>query len=317
MVAIGILVCALFSWTMLTYVRDSRRPMVVPLVTDPSTTNGYTIMLCHRRRSSVGPARLRGEWSRGRAELVGRWREEIGFTAYVQVHQVSRWSVTYNLVVASRAWPIVAFISILHGLPVPRPTAFDRETREEKWDVIEQLDFADREAALSFLASQGAAAARAALADDALTVMRRSQALFLRTSEAFAHENTQPPGCYTLFTLRSRPYLGVSEAMRYWLTHHRPFVVQQQPVVQFCAYYQHVAEHGADIDAAAAALSHAAGAPWDAVASLAHQRFAVLAGGIIDPRVLVANTRLVVDETRFLETQRSALLIGTPLVRIA
>ena len=315
MVWIGILISALLCWTMLIYLRDSKRPMVEPEAT-PAITNGYTIMLCHKRGRGVGRSRVRGEWSRGRAELVRSLREEIGFTSYVQVHQVSRWSLTYNLVVASRSWPLVAIISILHGLPVPRPRLFHRETREERWDVIEQFAFFDHASALAFLAAEGAANARTSLAADTKGIMRRSHAIFLRSSEAYAEAGMKPPGCYTLFALRSRPYLGTEEAMRYWLKHHRPFVVKQQPVLGYCAYWQHVAERSTEIDSAIHEMSAAEGEPWDAVASLQHRTFADLASGIVNPRVLLANTRLVNDEVRFLETERSSLLIGKPLAAI-
>lgn len=319
MIWIGLLVSALLIGVMLVYARDSQRyTMILPEVTDGlTTTSGYTVMLCHKRAKGVGRGQIRKDWSQHRADLIRTWQERIGFSAYVQVHQVSRLSITYNLVLASRSWPLIAVISILHGIPVPRKTTFDKETREERWDAIEQFDFVDRDAALRFLSGAPAADARAALMAHTLGIMRRSHAIFMRTSEAYPHDGTENLKCYTLFTLRSRTYLGAPEAMRYWLTHHRPFVVQQQPVLEYHAYFQHVAERSADLDAGVAGLSHAQGDAWDAVASLQHPSFAALVSGIVNPRILMANSALVNDEARFLDTGRSALVIGVPLQRIA
>src|SRR5258707_601173 len=103
MIWIGICASALFVGIMLTYAGESQRyTMILPNATEGSTTSGYTIMLCHRRGRDKRRGQVRKAWSGQRADLVRRWRGDIGFASYVQVHRVSRLSLTYNLILASR-----------------------------------------------------------------------------------------------------------------------------------------------------------------------------------------------------------------------
>ena len=302
MSTIGILILAFILWVVRAHVKAARRPWSPSETPEQPETTAITILICHRLAEDRTATQMQAEWAPARAALVAKHWDAIGAQGYALVPRLNRWNVVFLLVALSRSWLVAAIGSILHGLPVP---ARGREERE-LWDMIEVLDFADVNAARDFCGS----ATAGSLAEDAAPWTAHAQAIPMVTTRAFLRTHLAPEATVTLFCLRGRPEIGRGGMLDYWLDRHRPFVQGLRPVLNYAWYDQLIARGAEDLEAPADALLPGL-APWDGVASIGYGHLRDMAMGALDPRVQLANLRLVYDETRFLDLPRSALMVGT------
>ncbi|MEM1299235.1 MAG: EthD domain-containing protein [Pseudomonadota bacterium] len=299
----GIVITALILLTVLSFVKQAARPYPGPTEQpeEPETT-GVAVMLCHRLTGEHDHPRMVTKWLPARAKLVDAHWDTVGALRYVQVPQLSRWNIVFLLVALSRSWLVAAIGSMLHGLPSPA----GRKHPDELWDLIEVFEFADSTGAAAFLASEAAEA----LAEDGDGWSVHAQAIPMVTTRAYLRTHFAPDAAVTLFCLRGRPEIGRDGMIDYWLDQHRPFVQGLQPVLNYAWYDQHIARGAEDLDAAA--RDYLPGhAPWDGMASIGYPHLRDLVYGAVDPRVQLANLRLVYDETRFIDLPQSALMLGT------
>lgn len=301
MSTLGIIILALVLWVVWAHVKAARRPWSPSETPEHPETTGIAILLCHRLAKDRTAAQMRQDWAPRRADLVARHWDATGARSYAIVPRLNRWNFVFVLVALSRSWLVAAIGSVLHGLPIPARA----RDESELWDMIEVLDFPDIDTAHAFLASDSART----LAEDASTWAAHSQAIPMVTTRAFLRTHFAPDAAVTLFCLRGRPEIGREGMLDYWLDQHRPFVQGLRPVLNYAWYDQHIARGAEELEAAAQA--HLPGlAPWDGVASIGYGDLADMAVGALDPRVQLANLRLVHDETRFIDLPRSALMVG-------
>lgn len=298
----GFLILAAILWVIWSYVRQSRRPFAPSESPEHPVTTGVAVLLCHRLAAGKSRRQMEKEWLPDRAALVEERWDTLGALRYVQVPRLNRWNIVFLLVSLSRSWLVAAMGSILHGLPTPAR----RERDDELWDLIEVLEFADQNAARTFFMNGGARLFIARAADWS----SHSQVVPMVTTRAFLRTHFAPEAAVTLFCLRGRPEIGRNGMIDYWLDQHRPFVQGLRPVLDYAWYDQHIARGAENLEAAAQDEAPDR-VPWDGVACIGYPHLRDLVYGVLDPRVQLANLRLVYDETRFIDLPQSALMLGT------
>lgn len=255
------------------------------------------LLVCHRRARSIAAGDFLGPWAEERAALVARHRAALGHPDYHQIRRLSRLSLVYNAVRVSRSWPLTALISLLRGRRPP--TLFGN--RDERWDLLEVLEWpgpAHRDADLH---SDAGRAALAVLSQHALASTRHGTVLSAeRVDTAPLAPDADAPTAVALFCLRAKPPLNREQMLADWIGRHGPLVAALRSALGYAAYAQLALREG-DGDPAA----------FDGVALLGYPGLGSLRLGLIRPRTQLANLRLVWDETAFLDTGRSALIMGT------
>ncbi|MDX1644528.1 MAG: EthD domain-containing protein, partial [Thermoanaerobaculia bacterium] len=111
--------------------------------------DAYKLLLCHRRRRIVPTAEFHGTWREKARELTLDHQPTLGFSRYAQVHQVAWADPLYEGIVTSRSRPVTNLVSRLVGR---RPDPAEQDSlkwRRERWDVVEEMWFDDREGMLN------------------------------------------------------------------------------------------------------------------------------------------------------------------------
>ncbi|PWG63958.1 hypothetical protein [Sediminicurvatus halobius] len=262
-----------------------------------------TLLICHRRARSLSAGDFLGPWAEERAALVARHQAALGHPDYHQIRRLSRLSIVYNAVRLSRSWPLTALISLLRGRRPPSLIG----NRDERWDLVEQLQWpepAQREAAL---ASEPGGAALQALAQHADAATRHHALLSTERVDTMPlAPGETAPDAVALFCLRAKPPMEREHMLADWIGRHGPLVASLQGALGYAAYAQ-LAVRGNDDTPTA----------FDGVALLAYPGLGTMRLGLIRPRTQLANLRLVWDETAFLDTGRSALIIGRVARRLS
>lgn len=298
---LGIIILAIILWVVWSYVKAARRPWSPSETPETPEVTGIAILLCYRLAEDRTATQMRQDWTRQRADLMEKLWAQTGARSYALVPRLNRWNFVFLLVALSRSWPVAALTSILHGLPVPERIRIETEL----WDMIEVLDFDNAEGARAFLGSDAART----LAEDAAPWTSHAQAIPMVTTRAFLRTHLAPEAAVTLFCLRGRPEIGRTGMIDYWLEQHRPFVQGLRPILNYAWYDQHIARGAEELEAPATAYLPGLGT-WDGVASIGYGDLQAMAMGALDPRVQLANLRLVYDEARFIDLPRSALMVG-------
>lgn len=255
-----------------------------------------TLLICHRRARGLAARDFLGRWAAERAELVARHHAALGHPHYHQIRRLSRLSLVYNAVRLSRSWPLTALISLLRGRRPPSLAG----NRNERWDLVEMLQWPEPAHRDADLDSEPGQAALAALSQQAMASTRHGAVLSAeRVDTVPLGPGDAAPAAVALFCLRAKPPMDREHMLADWIGRHGPLVASLRGALGYAAYAQ-LAVRGSD------------GAPsaFDGVALLAYPGLATMRLGLIRPRTQLANLRLVWDETAFLDTGRSALIIG-------
>ncbi len=268
------------------------------------------LLLCHRRAHDQDVDIFFSAWAASRAELVRSLQHRSGYASYFQVQRVSRLHPVYVALRLSRHPLITACISALKSLrPAmrrPSPSASD----EERWDLLEffvwhhdpgRVDHGELEDMLARLQSH---------ADGRV---RRSQQVLAARPAWFGARPMADCAAVVTFCLRPRPGLGVADMLDYWLRSHGPFVNGMRKAIGFARYEQITAIR----DTSAGSGPRASSDPFAGAAVLGYRRMRDLAVGTVRPATIIANLKLVWDESGFMNHRRSALVLGRVANRLA
>lgn len=268
------------------------------------------ILLCYRRRRGLRRSGFRRYWKEERKPLVRALQASLGFPDYAQLRRSSRLNLLYVGIRLSRSWPFVALLSALQRRRIP-PLFPGKGGAHEHWDVVETFTYASLEAAVTALSSPDGRAALARLRDDAEALVGNGAAVAMdrhpvHTDKALGHPRTA-----TLFFLRARAPMTGSEMLEYWGGSHRALVEALAPAMGHRIYDQlHPTGDGSTVQAIEA-FGGSQTDPFDGVARLCYRSQWTLIRRLIDPRLHIANVRLVRDELGFVELGASALVFGT------
>lgn len=270
----------------------------------------YEIVLCYRHRDGVGSSAFRSYWDQERAALVRELLDDLGRPAYAQLQRASRFNPLYLSIRLSRSWPIAAFFSMLRGLKIP-PFPPRHGGEDERWDVVETLTYPSRDVALAALSMPNGRSAIGRMWLDAVNRVRNGAAVAAEKLVVTRDETLGFPRAVTMFFLRPRPPRSGEEMLRYWSSSHRALVESLTTATGHRIYDQ---LHARDIDPAVPReVSEFGGhrtAPFSGVARLGYANQWALLRRFIDPRLYIANTRLVMDEVGFIDLGSSALVFG-------
>lgn len=274
-------------------------------------TQGIDIVLCYRRRRGLRRGKLKSHWRQNRVGLTRRLQQHLGFSAYTQIHRSSRINPLYLGICLSRSWPVAALFSLVRRLPVPALVA-PHGGSDERWDIVEILSYSSPEAARDALTTASGMDALSALRDDAEPFVRNGIAVVAQRLTMTDDTSLRYPRTVTMFLLRPRPGLGREAMLEYWKTDHRSLVESLTAAMGHRIYRQ---LHVAGEDAGQANLLGAFGArmpvPYSGIAYLAYNSQWSLLWRLFDPRLQIANLRLVKDEVGFIDLGSSWLVFGT------
>ena len=267
------------------------------------------ILLCYRRRDGIGRSRFGAYWRSDRKALVRVLHVQLGFPDYAQLRRSSRINPLYAGIRLTRSWPVAALVSLLKGSGIP-PLFPKTGGAHERWDVVETLTYASPEAAVAALSSPAGQAALARLRDDVEALVGNGAAVVADRQPVRADETLRHPRTVTLFFLRARPPMTAGKMLEYWGGPHRVLVESLASAMGHRIYDQ---LHAIRDDAKAAALDAFGGDqshPYAGVARLCYPSQWTLIRRLIDPRLHIANTRLIWDEVGFIDLGASALVFG-------
>lgn len=267
------------------------------------------ILLCYRRRQDIGRSRFRAYWRSERKALVRVLQAKLGFPDYVQLRRSSRINPLYAGMRLSRSWPVAALVSLMRGTGLPSPFP-KRGGAHERWDVVETLSYPSLDEAVAALSSPEGQTALARLRDDLEALVGNGAAIVADRQPVRADETLGHPRTVTLFFLRARPPMTAGKMLEYWGGPHRVLVESLTSAMGHRVYDQ---LHAIDADAPAAAIEPFGGEqshPYAGVARLCYASQWTLIRRLIDPRLHIANTRLVWDEAGFIDLGASALVFG-------
>ncbi|MEX2455036.1 MAG: hypothetical protein WD470_10045 [Rhodospirillaceae bacterium] len=271
----------------------------------------YEIVLCYRRRRNVGRRALKAHWRGDRKALVRRLQHDLGFSGYTQLHRSSRLNALYLGIRATRSWPSAALFSLLRGRKVPSPFP-SRGGADERWDIVETLAYPSLDALRSALATPAGASALAALRDDAAPMVRNGAALIAERRAVTSDDGLRFPRTVTMFQLRARPPMTGDDMLVYWGDKHRRLVESQTAAMGHRTYDQlHALRHENEDAQLLTPFGGGQPDPFAGIARLAYGSQWDLVWRLADPRLHVANMRLVGDEVGFIDLGASILVFGT------
>jgi hypothetical protein len=269
----------------------------------------FKILLCHRRRGWFGAGSFHRWWQDSYQKLVLELQPDLAYVRYAQLHQVPRANLLYQGIRFTRGRLVTGLLARSRGIDLPRPSE-DRATQDaERWDVVDELWYPSRAAAIAALASdRGRAAAHRLLAARAPRVRRTAIVLAdeLVTSEPAAAGAV----VRTMFCLRRVGRLTRDQMQGHWTTDHRDLVRRLAGDLKYIGYDQLITRSDPDLDAVLDALGGSDGAPYDGVAGLSFPGQWDLIKGLFSIREQRANLTLVGDEIAFIDGSRSSLVFG-------
>ena len=269
----------------------------------------YEILLCYRRRRGVGRSSFWDYWRGRRRTLAADLLADLGRPTYDQLRRASRINLPYLSIRLSRSWPFAALFSILRGLSVP-PIRPRFNVKSERWDVVEKLTYASRDAAIAALTSTAGRAAFDRLWSDVESRVGNGAAVGAEKLVVRSDDTLGFPRAVTMFFLRPRLPKTGEEMLRYWRTAHWALVQSLTAATGHRVYDQ---LHALKDDAVAQALASFGGRNDPTFAGIAYLCYTnqwALIRRFIDPRLYIANTRLVMDEVGFIDLGNSALVFG-------
>ena len=269
----------------------------------------YKILLCHRRQKGLGYSQLHRHWKEQRSRLVLDLREQLGFSRYAQLHQLSRGNLIGQAVRLSRSAGVSALIAAMQG--GEKPAKGDRHARhDERWDVVDEFSYPSKEGLIQALTSAAGVDAVRLLVEDHTPRARHTAAII--TEEFVAAEDTaaSSPRIAIMFCIRSARNMTRQEMQGYWETSHKQLTLSVQRNLKFSRLVQLHARSDPGFSPVLEILQGSVGEEFDGAALLgyASQRKLVLA--LSNPRALAANIKLVRDEATFIDLQRSTLVFG-------
>lgn len=274
-------------------------------------TTTTDILLCYRARRDVNRRRLRAHWRDKRLALLHRLQGDLGFSACSHLHRSSRLNPLYLGIRATRSWPSAALFSLIRGRALP-PFFPQNGGADERWDVVEALTYPSLEAARAALATESGGTALAALRDDAEPFVRNGAAVVTHRLSVTEDDGLQFPRTVTMFLLRSRSPMDDRAMLDYWQSEHKALVESLTTAMGHRTYCQ---LHVAPEDNGRAGILGAFGGrlpdPYAGIAYLAYGSQWDLLWRLVDPRLHVANVRLVKDEVGFIDLGASALVFGS------
>jgi hypothetical protein len=269
----------------------------------------YQIILCYRRRRSVSRAAFRTYWRRDRMPLLRGLQGKLAFSDYALLRRASRLNPLYVGIRLSRSWPFAALSAASRGLSIPPPFSM-RSGDDERWDVVETLTYESPDTIVEALSRPEGREALSRLRNDAESLVRNGAAIVgerhaVRSDASLGRRRT-----VTMLFLRPRPPKSGGEMLQYWGGSHRALVESLTSALGHRLYDQ---LHAVRDPATAGALDAFGGRqldPFDGVARLGYTSQWALIRRLIDPRLHIANFRLVRDEVGFIDLGGSALVFG-------
>lgn len=268
----------------------------------------FTLLICHRRGQGQRYPAFHTHWLQQRSQLVTRLKPQLQYDRYTQLHQAPRVNLLYQGILLTRSPVVTKLLTGKSGTP---KSWRDRQTqREERWDLVEQFDYACQDALVAaFTSAAGQQAAQQLVRDQTSTVRRTAIAIAERFA-AVAAPALGYPRANILFCLRRSQSLTRAAMLDYWGTHHKTLVQSVQPALGYQAYDQlHVRSHPA-FKTIIGALGSSVGEPFDGIAALTYGSESAVTQSFLSLRSQWANFQLVKDETTFLDLPRSALVFG-------
>lgn len=271
----------------------------------------HKVLLCHRRPSGMSRAAFQRDWHDRRRPLVLGLQSDLGFHHYTQIHQVSPWNAVYQGTRASRSWAITAPAAALDGRRVPPPWRDDRSFLPRGgWDVIETLAYPADPGPENALASRSAHEALHRLADDQATHAGHTRSLVADSRVPVPAPAASPAPISLLFFLRSWTDVPRDEMLDYWGSQHKALFVSLQEALGYREYEQMHVRSGPTPLSQIEPLGPPPSPPVAGIARITYPDLRTLALRVLSPASLVANARLVRDETTFADMQRSRLVLG-------
>lgn len=270
----------------------------------------YKLLLCHRRARQVSRQSFQAYWRDQRSQLAIELQSGLGFVEYGQTHQVSRWNLLYQGARASRSWVVTAPFAALDGNKVPPPWARGRSAKPDAaWDVVEALGYPSEQAAVEALTSSSGTDALRRLADDQAPRTRRTVSFVTETHVPARDPDPPVPQVSLLFFLRSWEEMTRREMLDYWETDHAELFLSLQEAMGYREYEQmHVRSPPSSVPLDS--LGAYAGASADGIARITYADLWTMGLRGLHPAALLANVRLIRDETTFADLQRSTLVLG-------
>ena len=270
----------------------------------------FKVLLCHRRAAGQSRREFQRHWRDRRSQLAIELQSRLGFVRYGQTHQVSRWNLIYQGARASRSWMVTSLFAALDGNKVPPPWAGSRSGKPDAaWDVVEALGYPSEQAATEALTSSPGSDALRRLADDRAFRTRRTVLYATETHVPVRDPEPSTPQVSLLFFLRSWEEMTRTEMLDYWETDHEELFLALQDALGYREYEQmHVRSppSSAPLDS----LGSYAGESADGIARITYADLWTMGLSGLHPAALLANARLIRDETTFADLQRSTLVLG-------
>lgn len=268
----------------------------------------YKLLVCHRRAAGLSREEFQRNWRGRRSQLVLDLRPRLGFVQYGQTHQVSRWNLLYQRARASRSWIVTAPFAALDGNTVPPPWADDRSAKPtDAWDVVEELAYPSEKAAAEALTSSAGSEAIRRLAEDQSSRTHRTVSFVTETHVPARAPESPVPQVSLLFFLRSREEMTRKEMLDYWETDHEELFLSLQDAMGYREYEQmHVRSPPFSVDP----LGSRADESVDGIARITFADLWTMGLKGLHPAALLANVRLIRDETTFADLQRSTMALG-------
>jgi hypothetical protein len=270
----------------------------------------FKLLLCHRRTGEMSRHAFQAYWRDRRSQLAIKLQSRLGFVQYGQTHQISRWNLLYQGARASRSWVVTSPLAALDGTTVPPPWARDRSAKPDAaWDVVEALGYPSEQAAVAALASSAGTDALRRLADDQAPRTRRTVSVVTETHVPARDPHPPVPQVSLLFFLQSREKMTRREMLDYWETDHEELFLSLQDAMGYREYEQmHVRSPPSSVPLET--LGTNAGASADGIARITYADLWTMGLRGLHPAALLANVRLIRDETTFADLQRSTLVLG-------
>jgi hypothetical protein len=271
----------------------------------------YALILAHHRPEGTDRTAFQEEMRGERSGLVRDLADRSDCDTYLQVHQAGRFDPVYQGVRATRSWPMTAPAEVIQGLGLEPWWAGGSFLPQAPWDVVEIFGFERDRRPMQIPETSPQKEAVDRLAHDHHERSRTTLALVAETAVPAPDDGPGDPGVSVLFFLRRRTGMTRTEMQRYWRDEHAPFVVSLQDALGYRTYAQmFVREDAEDRELVRVLGERESGEPYDGIAHLQYRGTWALAAGFVDPRTLIANTRLVADEVTFAHAQRSTMVVG-------
>lgn len=271
--------------------------------------DGFKLLLCHRRRGIVPAAEFHRTWRDKGRELVLGHQSTLGYRRYAQVHQVAWANPLYEGIVASRSRPVTNLVSRLMGRTPDREEEGSRKWRRERWDVIDEFWFDDRERMLNaWQSEEGKRAANELVALRTGLVERTS--VMLGAEYVISSSGPSYPAARVMFCLRHRPEQSREEMFAYWLVSHGKLAASLAGKLGYDQYDQVHSDWSDRASSVAESLGASHLRRYDGMASLTYPDEASLLKRFLGLEAEEANLRLIEDEFNFVDGQKLGVVLG-------